>query len=280
MVAAECPPAPRDEVEAYRLGRELAASRDPEALGSASLGWPLLRGYFDGAGSIGSPGRGGAALPWCLLPSDSPAFLDAVESFTSIPGERAEGSLTWRGPSALDLLGRLYDGASICAAEKRDAYLAWCTWVPGLTAPASSAEDARLRWSRVLPEARPPSKAHASDSGFDLTLVREGEAKGAVRLYRTGVSVQPPHGWYFDVVPRSSLIKTGYLLANSVGVIDRTYVGEILVPLLKVDPAAADLDLPARVVQLIPRPIVHFAVEEVDALDATRRSTGGFGSTG
>ena len=52
------------------------------------------------------------------------------------------------------------------------------------------------------------------------------------------------------LVPRSSISKTGYMLANSVGVIDRTYTGNVLVPLIKVDKSMPDLILPARVVQL------------------------------
>jgi dUTPase len=50
--------------------------------------------------------------------------------------------------------------------------------------------------------------------------------------------------------------------------------------MIKIDPAASDLPLPARIVQLVPRPIVHFEVVESDELDDTRRGNGGFGSTG
>ena len=131
-----------------------------------------------------------------------------------------------------------------------------------------------------MPEAVPPRKQHASDSGFDLTLIAEGHRHSMVQFYRTGIKVQPAYGWYFDLVPRSSILKTGYMLANSIGVIDRTYVGEVLVPLIKVDPAAPILVLPARVVQMIPRPIVHVELHEVSSLDDSKRGSGGFGSTG
>jgi dUTP pyrophosphatase len=92
--------------------------------------------------------------------------------------------------------------------------------------------------------------------------------------------VVPPPGWYFDVVPRSSIIKLGYLLANSVGVIDRSYRGEILVPLIKWDESAPDLELPQRVVQMVPRPVVHFRIEETQDLNAGLRGDRGFGSSG
>jgi dUTP pyrophosphatase len=70
------------------------------------------------------------------------------------------------------------------------------------------------------------------------------------------------------------------MLSNSVGVIDRGYTGEILVPLVKVDPSAPELVLPARIVQLIPRTIIAAAMIEVDTLEQTMRADGGFGSTG
>jgi dUTP pyrophosphatase len=92
--------------------------------------------------------------------------------------------------------------------------------------------------------------------------------------------VQPAFGWYFEVVPRSSIAKTGYMLANSVGVIDRGYVGEILVPLVKIDPNAPDIVLPARIAQLIPRPIISAQLELVEEIASTPRGQGGFGSSG
>src|SRR5690606_29904543 len=119
-----------------------------------------------------------------------------------------------------------------------------------------------------------------SDSGYDLTLIAERKRLSRVVLFGTGLVAEPPQGFYLDVVARSSIIKTGYMLANNVGVIDRAYRGEIMVPLIKLDDSAPELELPARVAQLIPRPIVHFPGHEARELSATERGSGGFGSTG
>ena len=70
------------------------------------------------------------------------------------------------------------------------------------------------------------------------------------------------------------------MLANNVGIIDRTYTGSIIVPLIKVDPTKPDLELPSRLVQIIPRPIIHMDVVNVDSLNTTQRNSGGFGSSG
>lgn len=125
----------------------------------------------------------------------------------------------------------------------------------------------------------PPHRARPSDSGFDLSLVAVRKRFGNVVMYGTGVAVQPPSGFYFDLVPRSSIIKKGYMLANSVGIIDQAYTGEIMVPLVKMDPEAPDLDLPQKLVQLIPRKWYGLVPALADTLENTSRADGGFGST-
>ena len=128
----------------------------------------------------------------------------------------------------------------------------------------------------------PPQRARPSDSGFDLSLiaVRKRFENSNVVMYGTGVAVQPPSGFYFDLVPRSSIIKQGYMLANNVGIIDQAYTGEIMVPLVKIDPEAPDLlELPQQLVQLIPRKWYGLVPTQVQTLESTSRADGGFGST-
>jgi deoxyuridine 5'-triphosphate nucleotidohydrolase len=261
-----------EEDQAYRRGADPAAAAAALA-GDPAHGWVVVRACLDRAGAINAPADGSA--PVCSLRGD-PALLDAVQRFCALPAERGGETLQWSGSNALDLLARCYDGATRFAPALRQRYQSWRLCVPGLQA----VPPGRFRWSRVLAEAQAPATRRASDSGYDLTLVAAGERAGAARFYRTGIRIQPAFGWYFDLVPRSSIARTGHILANSVGVIDRGYTGEVLVPLIKVDPEAADLALPARIVQIVPRPIVHVDLEEVPALDDTQRGDGGFGSTG
>ncbi len=263
------------EEQAYALGADPAAATAALGDGDGTHGWTVVRGCIDRGGSVNDPD--GAAAPVCTL-RGAPALLDAVQRFCALPAARRPELLEWSGSNALDLLARVYDGAGAgCYLQAhRERYQAWRISVPGLGA----IPPGPFRWSRVLPEAQAPAKRRASDSGYDLTLVAAGERSGAVTFYRTGIRIQPAFGWYFDLVPRSSIARTGHILANSVGVIDRGYTGEILVPMIKVDPGVADLALPARIVQIIPRPIVHVDLVEVPALDDTQRGDGGFGSTG
>lgn len=130
------------------------------------------------------------------------------------------------------------------------------------------------------PKSVKPQKNNESDSGYDLTLIDVKKKIGEVVMYGTGVKVQAPVGYYFDLVPRSSIIKTGYIMANNIGIIDHDYTGEIMVPLIKVDKNANDLELPLRLMQLIPRKVYNFDVKVVEQLKETVRADKGFGSSG
>ena len=130
-----------------------------------------------------------------------------------------------------------------------------------------------------------PTKAHPSDTGYDVTLIRVSKdmsipgSEQKIIMYDTGIAVCPPDGYYTEVVPRSSLTKTGYMLANSVGIIDSSYRGSIKV-VVSGDNSLDDLTLPFKGFQLILLKLEEAYVVEVDDLDATVRGDGGFGSSG
>jgi len=244
----------------------------PEPLRNA-----FVRGLFDVRGHLPEPSE--AAELSCALTTRS-GLREALTTHyagASVANTGALVTLSWRGVNALDTLGSLYETATLFRKSHRRSYWAWASAFPPRHEDES---ELRIQWTACQPGAVAPFKARVSDSGYDLTLIREVKRIGSVVLYGSGIQVVPPAGWYLDVVPRSSIIKTGYIVANSVGVIDRSYRGEIMVPLIKLDPAASELALPARVAQMIPRPIVHFSVQATDNAGTTQRGSGGFGSTG
>jgi dUTP pyrophosphatase len=138
---------------------------------------------------------------------------------------------------------------------------------------------------RTDPSAVLPSKCNASDVGFDLTIIKEHKIvrEGCVIMYDTGIKLQVPSGYYVEVVPRSSLSKTGWVLANSIGIIDNTYTGNILVALARIDAYAEQIVMPFKGFQLIIReqcfPIIHDMTGEEQLIPVTVRGGGGFGST-
>ena len=127
-----------------------------------------------------------------------------------------------------------------------------------------------------------PSKAYASDTGYDLTLINISKDMSrdaqTIIMFDTCIGVCPPDGYYTEVVPRSSLSKTGYMMVNSIGIIDSSYRGSIKV-VLTGDESLSRLQLPFKGFQLILRKLEEAVAVEVDDLDITSRGDGGFGST-
>lgn len=135
---------------------------------------------------------------------------------------------------------------------------------------------------KVDPRGVMPTKAHSTDAGFDVTVIYPTKRQGDVVWYGTGIAIEPPEGFYFHLYPRSSISKTGYMLANSIGIIDSEYQGEILVALRKMDPSSPELELPCKIGQLVPVRNYALNMEPQEVLEfakETERGEGGFGST-
>jgi dUTP pyrophosphatase len=125
-----------------------------------------------------------------------------------------------------------------------------------------------------------PTKGTTCSVGYDLTAISVYKRLSErITLYDTGIQVCPPAGYYTEILPRSSLTKTGYILSNSVGVIDSDYRGNLLIALTKVDESMPDLEVPFTRCQLVLRRQEDFEMVRVDGLDDTIRGSGGFGST-
>ena len=84
-----------------------------------------------------------------------------------------------------------------------------------------------------------------------------------------------------NLLPRSSLSKTGLMMMNSVGVIDKGYRGELIAALWNTLDKEVRVEKGTRLVQVVSRDMASFSkVMLVDALPLSLRGEGGFGSTG
>lgn len=129
-----------------------------------------------------------------------------------------------------------------------------------------------------------PTRATVGSAGYDVVgISREwNEAKTQI-TYRTGVALgEVPAGYFAALFPRSSIVNTDLRLANSVGVIDPDYTGEIVVvfdvPAVMSDwlsPGNARLfDLGTPCAQILFLPCLT-----EDEVPPTTERDGGFGST-
>ncbi len=139
----------------------------------------------------------------------------------------------------------------------------------------------KLKFTKLHMDAVKPFKAHKTDAGFDLTAcwVEEDRKRGIV-TYHTEIAVEIPEGYVGLLFPRSSVYKHQLQLANSVGVIDSGFRGEIQLKYRVVQPHISRYSFGERVGQLIIMPIPDVEFEEVEQLDSSDRGEGGFGSSG
>jgi dUTP pyrophosphatase len=125
-----------------------------------------------------------------------------------------------------------------------------------------------------------PTKAHKTDIGYDLTAISVyKKMTDKVTLYETGIAVRPPEGYYLEIIPRSSISKTGYMLVNSIGIIDPDYTGTLKIPLCKIDDEMPDIKLPFKRCQLVLRKAEMYNMEETENINETERGDKGFGSS-
>ena len=135
-----------------------------------------------------------------------------------------------------------------------------------------------LKFKKLHEDAIIPSYAKPGDAGLDLTAVTESWNLDIV-TYGTGLAVEIPEGFVGLLTPRSSVYTTDLILANSVGVIDSGYRGEIMFKYRSLD-SGLQYYIKDRVGQLLLVPIPLIKTLEVDELSSTDRGEGGFGSTG
>jgi dUTP pyrophosphatase len=136
---------------------------------------------------------------------------------------------------------------------------------------------------RLRPEGRIPERAHPGDAGLDLVAAEACDlAPGARVAVPTGIAIAVPPGHAGLVLPRSGLARRhGVTLANSPGLIDAGYRGELLVVMINLGAESHRVEAGDRIAQLVIAPIaMSRAVETSELPPSDGRGDGGFGSTG
>lgn len=137
----------------------------------------------------------------------------------------------------------------------------------------------KVKIKKLYPDAIIPSYARNGDAGMDLVAISVSNP-GSPLTYGTGLSVEIPEGFVGLIFPRSSIYKTGFILPNSIGVIDSGYRGEIMIKFYDQFKSTTKYNLGDKIAQLIIIPYPQIEFEEVQELETSERGVGGFGSTG
>jgi dUTP pyrophosphatase len=122
-----------------------------------------------------------------------------------------------------------------------------------------------------------PKCAHFGDAGRDVYALTKKETDKFIE-YGTGLAFEVPEGFVMLIFARSSVTNKDLMLKNSVGVLDSTYRGELILRFNKLGNETYEIGERIGQIIIIPYPTLEF--EEVDELSETKRGEGGFGSTG
>ncbi|MDO4607841.1 MAG: dUTP diphosphatase [Clostridia bacterium] len=141
-----------------------------------------------------------------------------------------------------------------------------------------------VKFTKLDKKAIVPSYGTPFAAGADLYALPSGDITinpNETVLIHTGVAMQIPDGFGGFIFARSGIAtKRGLAPANKVGVIDSDYRGEIMVALHNHSDKMQTIASGERVAQLVIMPYIKAEFCESESLDDTKRSTGGFGSTG
>ena len=139
----------------------------------------------------------------------------------------------------------------------------------------------KIKVKRLNELAMLPTKAHATDAGFDLYATSKIYDNDGNVVYGCGLAFEIPEGYMGLIFPRSSNAKKSLILSNSVGVIDAGYRGEVTAKFKRLCPISqGEYAIGERFAQLIVMPIPAVEFEEAEELSESERGVGGYGSSG
>jgi dUTP diphosphatase len=131
-----------------------------------------------------------------------------------------------------------------------------------------------------------PAYQSAHAAGLDLLAAVPEDSPvilspGQRALVPTGLSIALPSGYEAQIRPRSGLAsKHGVTVLNAPGTVDADYRGEIGVLLINHGDAPFAIRRGERIAQMVIASVPRAELVSAEALSATDRGSGGFGSTG
>ena len=146
-----------------------------------------------------------------------------------------------------------------------------------------------VKLKKLRDGAKIPQYATEQAAACDLCADLEGGKitinPGEIKTIPTGIAIECEDDTEYNtailIFPRSGLAsKHGISLANSVGVVDSDYRGEIKVPLINHSAVPFEVSSGDRIAQMMFTPVLRAEFAESDELSDTERGMSGFGSTG
>lgn len=151
-------------------------------------------------------------------------------------------------------------------------------------------ESMKELYEGVIAKYNSQLKSETADSGVDVFSKEDIIVEPfKVSFIKTGISASScysdsslkVHSLPYWLLPRSSISKTPLMMANSVGVIDSGYRGELMCAVRNMSNESYVVTRGTRLFQIVSNDMLPFKVVYfVENLNDTERGSGGFGSTG
>lgn len=117
------------------------------------------------------------------------------------------------------------------------------------------------------------------DVGLDIPMLNNVMIPATATSFKIplGIKTEPTHGYM--LIPRSSIVKTTLRLSNSVGIIDKSYRGEVMAVVDNIGTEDVHLNLGSCYFQIVAFDgnLPTYTIK--NKLSSTTRGSGGFGST-
>jgi dUTP pyrophosphatase len=125
---------------------------------------------------------------------------------------------------------------------------------------------------------------HVGDSGIDLIVPNNVDVDGLKvgtidHLIQCEMVDENDKNVSYYLYPRSSISKTNFMMANSVGIIDAGYRGNIMAKIRNMNLDVSDVKSGDKLFQICAPDLKPIILQIVDQLTETSRGAGGFGST-
>ena len=138
----------------------------------------------------------------------------------------------------------------------------------------------KVRIQRIKKDIEMVKYAHDGDAAFDLRSSEDMElSAGGKIIVPTAIKMAIPEGFAGLIWDRSGLAANSSLHCLA-GVVDSGYRGEVKVVLINLSKHDMYIKKGMRIAQMIIQKVESPILEEVESLDDTKRTDGGFGSTG
>jgi len=148
--------------------------------------------------------------------------------------------------------------------------------------------NAKILSDKITPEMLQPKTP--GSAGIDLMAVNLPISAVVKNLYvypgqctkiGTGIAIHlDDPGYAAMVLPRSGMGTKGLILANTIGLIDSDYQGEIILSVWNRSSDPIRINSMDRIAQLIIVPVIQPVFDFVESFEQTERGSNGFGSTG